>query len=89
MNGSTTEYTGAIFETDGYTIRASLSYLSTSAYGTSALPSISGETLTNLETAYGTCVVSVDTAGTTQLTSSVDEGNQVMCHWLYILGGTV
>lgn len=88
LNGSTTEYVGALADTDGYVVRASLAYKGTATYGV-ASTTISGETLTGLSTAYGTCVVSVDNAGTTQLTSSVSEGNQVMCHWLYILGGSV
>jgi hypothetical protein len=85
LNGSDVLFTGSQEDTDGYTIRASLSYVGTATYTTS----ISGETLTDAETAYGTCVVSVDTDGATQPTSVIDQGNQVMCHWIYILGGSV
>ena len=85
MLGSTTDYIGSLPDTDGYKITASLTWADTSLYTTSR----GGETLTNLDTAYGTCVVSVDNVGNTQLDTEIDSGNQVICHWLYYKGGSV
>lgn len=83
MNGSTTEYTGSLPDTDGYMMTAAMTWVSTSAY----LTSRSGESLSGFDTVYGTCVASVDDAGNTQLDTVIDEGNQVICHWLYYKGG--
>ena len=56
LEGSTTEYTGALMDTDGYKISAALSFVSTTAYTTS----VGGESLSGFDTAYGSCVESVD-----------------------------
>lgn len=83
LAGSTSAYAGTLTTTDGYNIIASFTWLATTGFTTSTL----SESVDGVATGMGTCVETLDSAGTRVADSVTDDGNNCLCHWFYVNGG--
>jgi hypothetical protein len=81
LNGMTTTYTGE-FNSDGYSVTASMKWQLLTSYGTNA----NSVAITNTVAVIGTCVESLTDEGTRIRPGTIDEGNFAICHWMYYLG---
>ena len=82
LSGLTTAYGGTLTTTDGYKIEAAFTWVLTTSY-----TSGSGETISGVECALGTCVETLDASGVRVASTVTTDGNNALCHWFYVLGG--
>ena len=83
LTGLTTAYSGTLTTTDGYKIEAAFTWVAITSYTTTS----SGESLSNVACAMGTCVETLDSAGVRVASTVTTNGNNALCHWFYVLGG--
>ena len=83
LAGSTTAYAGTLTTTDGYKITASFTWVAITGVSTNT----AGETLGTNACGFGTCVESLDAAGTRIASTVTDKGNNALCHWFYTKAG--
>lgn len=83
LTGSTTAYSGTLTTTDGYQIAAAMTWVAITSYTTT----FASESVSGAACAIGTCVETLDSAGTRVASTVTDDGNNAICHWFYVLGG--
>jgi len=74
--GSTTAYAGTLTTTDGYNVKASMTF-------TNATTSLSGETMGTSAVGAGTCVATLTTAGAVPTATDATVGNFAICHFIF------
>ena len=84
LSGSTTAYSGTLTTTDGYKIEAAFTWVAITSYTTN----FDSESTSGIACAIGTCVETLDSAGTRVASTVTDDGNNALCHWFYVLGGS-
>ena len=84
LSGSTTAYAGTLTTTDGYQIAAQMTWVATTSYTTG----LASESLSGQACAIGTCVETLTSAGVRVASTVTDDGNNAICHWIYVLGGS-
>lgn len=83
--GSPDLYMGYL-STDGYTVKASFTWQSLSAYTTDANGATIDSTTTAGAAVIGTCVEMLDSDGLNYLNDYEKGGNIAICHWMYYMG---
>merc|ERR1711981_371310 len=84
LSGSTTAYTGTLTTTDGYQIAAAMTWVAITSYTTT----FASESTSSANCAIGTCVETLDSSGVRVASTVTDDGNNAICHWFYVLGGS-